>query len=142
MSKKAKIADVLATLAEVGSLRKACEKHEVPKGTFLGWVAEDEALADQYARARETGLDAMAEEIIEIADTPLEGVETTTDEKGGVSEKRGDMLGHRKLQVDSRKWLLAKCLPKKYGDSVKLLGDPENPVSMTITREVITKAAP
>ena len=30
------------------------------------------------------------------------------------------MLEHRKLRIDSRKWLLAKLAPKKYGDKLDL----------------------
>jgi hypothetical protein len=35
-------------------------------------------------------------------------------------ERRGDMLGHRRLQVDTRKWYLSKVLPKKFGDKSEL----------------------
>jgi hypothetical protein len=57
---------------------------------------------DHYARAREAQTEAMAEEVLEIADTPLEGerVEEGSN-KDGAFEKtvREDMLGHRRLQI-------------------------------------------
>jgi hypothetical protein len=28
------------------------------------------------------------------------------------------MIEHRRLQVDARKWMLAKALPKLYGDRI------------------------
>ena len=43
------------------------------------------------------------------------------------------MLGHRKLQIDTRKWMLSKMLPKIYGDKLELTGDKENPLQ-TVTR--------
>ena len=64
----------------------------------MHWVKE---APEQYARARELGWDAIAEEIIEIADTPCE---TQVE----VSQARN--------RIDSRRWLLSKIAPKKYGD--------------------------
>jgi hypothetical protein len=62
----------------------------------------------------------MAEEVKDISDTPQRGkkVVHTTDENGETTtaETHEDMLGHRRLQTDTRKWLLSKCLPKIYGD--------------------------
>lgn len=66
--------------------------------------------------ARAQLLERMAEEIHQIADTPVEGVTITTKADGGVEEKRADMIEHRRLQIESRKWLLARLMPKKYGD--------------------------
>lgn len=56
-----------------------------------------------------------------IADTPLEGEKTEegSTEKGSFSKTiRGDMIEHRRLQVDTRKWALARMFPKKYGDRI------------------------
>jgi hypothetical protein len=30
------------------------------------------------------------------------------------------MLGHRRLQIDARKWMLGKLNPKKYGDKLEV----------------------
>lgn len=61
----------------------------------------------------------IAAEAMRIADTPVDGVETEEDESGAVVKvKRGDMLGHRKLQIETRLKLLAKWDPKRYGDRV------------------------
>jgi hypothetical protein len=46
------------------------------------------------------------------------GTEEATKE-WGVEVKRSDMLGHRKLQVETRLKLLAKWDPKRYGDMVR-----------------------
>ena len=42
-----------------------------------------------------------------------------------------DMLGHRKLQIETRLKLLAKWNPQKYGDKVQVGGDAENPLTVT-----------
>jgi hypothetical protein len=38
------------------------------------------------------------------------------------------MLGHRKLQIETRLKMLAKFNPKRYGDKVVHAGDDVNPV--------------
>jgi len=63
----------------------------------------------------------MADRLLEIANTPQEG-ETSTDQEWGTSVKRGDMIEHRRLQVDAHKWYLSKMAPKRYGDKLTLDG--------------------
>lgn len=73
----------------------------------------------RLACARELFADAIAEEALRIADTPMTGeiVEETASPDGmTVKVKKVDMIEHRKLQVDTRLKLLAKWAPDKYGD--------------------------
>lgn len=69
----------------------------------------------------------MAAEIIKIADTPVVGIKKKTNEKGEVETTEGDMIEHRRLQVDARKWAASKLAPKKYGDKLALGGDEAMP---------------
>lgn len=127
-------------LALGNSLRAICQESGMPpESTVRTWVVDDvQGFSAQYARAREMGFDAIAEQALEIADTPLEGVESTTKDDGRIEEKRGDMLGHRKLQVDARKWLLAKWAPKKYGEKLAIGGDADAPPIRTESTVTLT----
>lgn len=100
------------------SLRAICRDEGMPpESTVRQWYIDDaQGFAAHYARARDMGLDSMADEILEIANTPMEGVRTEQS-ADGTKEVREDMLGHRRLQVDARKWYLSKLAPKRYGDS-------------------------
>lgn len=82
-------------------------------------ISQSEELGTRIARARSLGADRIAEEALRIADTPQEGVTITVDKDG---EKRvtEDMLGHRKLQVDTRMRLLAKWNSGRYGDKAQV----------------------
>lgn len=99
------------------------------------------ALADangfyaQYAKARELGYLALGDEIIHIADTPVHGVKTKTNEKGEKETTEGDMIEHRRLQVDARKWYLSKMLPKVYGDKLEttIQGPGGGPIQSNVT---------
>ena len=88
--------------------------------TISLWKAAHEGFDSDFGRARDEGYDALAAQCLAIADTPLEGVETTTKDDGRIEEKRGDMLGHRKLQIETRLKLLAKWDPRRYGDKLAL----------------------
>lgn len=129
-------------LSEGVPLREICRKEGFPAWrTVYDWMRKDPDLTAAIAHARDVGYDAMAEECLTIADTPLLGEEVSEsetpegkDEEGNVimrrvvTIKKVDMLGHRKLQIETRLKLLAKFNPKKYGDKVVHSGDDENPV--------------
>lgn len=104
------------------TLQATCRAMGINPRTVYDWLAEHESFASEFARARVTGFDAIAAETLRIADTPLEGVETIEKADGGVEMKRGDMLGHRKLQIETRLKLLAKWDPKRYGERLELDG--------------------
>lgn len=80
--------------------------------TVYRWLNETPEYLKRFARARISGMDAIAEQCIAISDeTPR-----TTDNGGTDS---GDVQ-HRKLQIETRLKLLAKWDPKRYGDRIAL----------------------
>jgi hypothetical protein len=94
---------ILDELAEGRSLRSICRESGMPSvSTVMRWASEDLEFQEQYARAREAGSDAMAEDIQDISD---DGSLDPND---------------RRIRIDARKWLLAKRQPKKYGDKQTL----------------------
>lgn len=108
---------ILEQLAQGMGLRTICKEDGMPTETAVRkWVHDDvEGFGSRYARARAIGLDSVAEEIIDIADE----APRMTATKDGEQVDSGD-VSHRKLRIDSRKWLLSKILPKKYGDKVEV----------------------
>lgn len=115
-----KVADeIVHWIAEGKPLRVFCRENEIAWRTVYDWLEADPEFATRFAHARSVGADAIAEETLEIADTPVEGVRTETGGKDGLKETREDMLGHRKLQVETRLKLLAKWFPQKYGDKTE-----------------------
>ncbi len=130
-----RIADrICSRIAQGESLVNICKDAGMPnRQTFMRWLLEDkhEGLRDNYARAREAQADYYAEQIIEIADTPLVGVKTKTNERGEVETTEGDMIEHRRLQVDARKWYASKVAPKKYGDKLAV-GQADDLTPLTV----------
>lgn len=133
-------AELCSYLASGISLNSTCRKKGMPsKNTVFRWLSlSNEELwrddfRDQYARAKQESADMMAEEILDISNTPSKGkvttTRTTTDKDGNsvtvVEVREDDRLGHRRLQVDTRKFLMAKMKPKIYGDKMDLTTDGE-----------------
>lgn len=127
------IADAIIDWISAGKpLREFCRNESIAWRTVYDWREKEADFSARFTRARAMGADAIAEEALEIADTPLEGVRTEIDSEGDTKEVREDMLGHRKLQVDTRLKLLAKWQPKKYGERLELAGDATAPVAISI----------
>ena len=111
------------------STLKSCEAVAVPYGTFMGWIADDAELAEQSARAREALIELMAAQTLEIADAPVPSTESGATDSGAVQKQR--------LQIDTRKWLLSKLAPKKYGDKIELSGDKDNPLMIQQIKRIV-----
>jgi hypothetical protein len=116
-------------LSEGIPLRQICRENEgFPAWrTVYDWMGRDEALSASIAHARDIGYDAIAEECLQIADNIKLGVRKVYNsgaEEGedSVTVTEEDMLGHRKLQIETRLKLLAKFHPTKYGDRVAIEG--------------------
>ena len=125
-----KLADmVLAGMRNGLSTFKACAAVGVHHSTFVGWVGEDAELANNYARAREDLIERIANEVIELSDVD---VRMQPDGK-----KDWAAVQKQKLQVDTRKWLLSKLAPRKYGEKLEVSGDPENPLVQRIERVIV-----
>lgn len=116
-------ASVFSSIASGESLRTACAPHNVDHSTFLGWMAEDEELANQYTRARATRADARFEKVDEIMD-----------------DLRANRIDAQQARVmlDAIKWQTGKENAKRYGDKLDVTTDGEkvNP-TVTIQRVVI-----
>lgn len=110
-------------LSEGIPLRQICRDNDgFPAWrTVYDWMGRDEELSASIARARDIGYDALAEECLLIADTPQFGQKQVMSDEGATTTIE-DMLGHRKLQIETRLKLLAKFHPTKYGDRVALEG--------------------
>jgi len=113
---------VLQGMRDGLSAFKACQAAGVPQSTFNLWVDSDAKLAESYAHAREDLIERIANEVMELSDSDVP--------ETGDGKRDWQAIQQRKLQVDSRKWLLSKLAPKKYGDRLELAGDKENPLQV------------
>jgi hypothetical protein len=97
-------AEVFSTILEAISGGETTNKaiRGVRRQDFWRYVNGSEEAGTQYARAIQAASEPLAEETLEIADD------------------MGIPADQKRVMVDTRKWLLSKRFPKKYGDKVDL----------------------
>ncbi len=114
-------ASLLEWLRQGYVMQQWLDDNDVCRTSITNWRNAYPDFGEEFARAKDEGHDAIAERARLTAATPELGVtHTVTDDEDGRSEKSvtADMLGHRKLKIDTDLKLLAKWNPKKYGDRV------------------------
>lgn len=119
-------------------LLQICKDERMPeRRTVYGWLERVDGLSAQFARAREEGCDAMAEQSLAIMDgEPL----AVFDEAGNKRYDSGS-IAWNKNRAEHRLKLLACWNPQKYGNKVALGGDPGNPVKVEVQSEADTYLA-
>ena len=97
------------------ALLHVCEEKGFPtQTTVFRWLNEKEEFRKKYARAREIQIERMALDALRIADDPNEDPQS------------------RRVRVDTRKWILSKWAPKKYGDKLEVEQTGEQTIRIRI----------
>jgi hypothetical protein len=110
---------ICVRLARGETLKGICRDEGFPpESTVRGWAQEDvDGFAARYAFARQLGLDAMADELLEIAD---DGSGDFIIDANGNRIPNNEHINRSRLRIDTRKWYLSKLAPKRYGEKVDL----------------------
>jgi hypothetical protein len=106
--------EIINDISENGKSVTASLKNRMSSQTFFA-LLDDEERSKRYARACELRADLMADDIIDIADNTGDDIITLQD---GREVANHEVINRDRLRVDSRKWLLSKLQPKKYGDKI------------------------
>lgn len=108
------------------SLRKICKAKGMPsRPTVRRWLldADNDIFRAQYAQACEIDAENMFDELVALSDECKEGFQSQA----------------LKLRIDTRKWVLSKRLPKKYGDRIhqELTGANGGPIKEEIDLKTV-----
>lgn len=120
---KAEIAKIILDRIRSGmSLIKATANNDpISDSTFDEWCSKDKELAGEYARAREQRADKIFEEMLAIADDGTNDTIVITGKDGTPIEvENKEWVNRSKLRIDTRKWMLSKMMPKKFGDKIDI----------------------
>ena len=126
-------------LADGHPLRRITRMEGMPNASSVYlWLTQHQEFSEMYTRAREDQADALADEIVEIADEQPDLIEVY-DKDGKLVEVKVDsaLLAWQRNRMDARKWTAAKLKPRKYGERQILAGDAENPIELTQRSETI-----
>ena len=116
---------ILNDIANGVSLASALRKPGMPSYALAKLhLRSDRALREAYDQAVMDRAAFLAEELIEMADTPIpEGLDPVS---------RSAWVQHLRVRLDTRKWIASRVYRQVYGDRVD--------VSVTQTRISITEA--
>jgi len=123
--------EIIDWIAHGNTLRSYCRLKNKPNWrTIYNWLEKDQDdFFARFAHARDMGADAIAEECLEIIDSPppLCGSEGNTRLDPAAVQMQ-------KNRVEARLKLLAKWNPKKYGEKVGV--EAKGDISLTISTGV------
>ncbi len=110
-------AEILLRISQGESLRSICRTEGFPEESSVRKRANmDEEFGSQYARARDAGMDARAERLLEI-----------------VQDVEPENVNAARLRFDAERWYLSKMAPKTYGDRPPALFDVAQGTELKIT---------
>jgi hypothetical protein len=106
--------EICRRISEGESLRAICRDPGFPtEGSVRAWSREDrDGFATRFRIARDLQLDCWSDLIVDLAD-------------------RQDLDPRdRAIRIDTRKWLMSKLAPKRYGERLLHASDPENRIQV------------
>lgn len=120
---------ILGMMVEGMSLRKICAADDMPDmSTVYRWLSKHKEFSNNYAKAQQDRTTAFAEELLEIA-----------DQFDNLADKLDvEHIQRAKLRIDTRKWIMSKMDPKRFGDKVEQTiqgpaGDDGKPTAILMT---------
>jgi hypothetical protein len=95
-------------------LKKLCEMYDdMPeKITIRRWCLKYPQFRSQYAQAKALQIEALVDEIIDIAD---DASQDTFISEHGKQVCNNEFIARSRVRIDTRKWLASKLAPKLYG---------------------------
>lgn len=127
---------ILKRMAEGESLRSICRDKGMPTETAVRmWAVDDrDGFGSRYARGMVVRCDYWADEILEISDDSSGDTVTVVENGREVMKVDHENINRSRLRVDSRKWLMSKLAPGRYGDRIELdhKVDSQGPPRVTV----------
>lgn len=136
-------AEVCARVADGETIRQIARSEHMPNAvTIYRALAKPGEFCNHYAQAKEAQLIKWEEELVEIADDGSNDWLEREQDDGRISvAPNGEHLQRSRLRVDTRKWIMSKRAPKKYGDRVIQSGDPDAPQQHVVKHTLSDEAA-
>jgi len=95
------------------SLVKICEAPDMPGiASIFRWVREHPEFREMYVMAKETQAEVLLEEALDLVDDDSNDLIHTPDGKIVFNRLA---IQRCKMQVEHRRWIASKLLPRKYG---------------------------
>lgn len=110
---------ICSDIASGLSARQAAKNEGIGIRTLLDWVERHPSFATQYARACEIRTQLFTEDLLNA----MQDAHRASADPETATHK----INACKLEIDTKKWLLSKLLPKQYGDRTQMVLETPNP---------------
>jgi Bacteriophage Sf6, terminase small subunit-like len=109
-------AEICRRVSNGETLREVCRTPGMPpESTVRWWYSHNlEGFAALYAQARQSQVEAWADELVAI------------------SQERDSEPNDRRVRIDTKRWLMSKLVPKKFGDRIVHAGDQDAPIQHVV----------
>lgn len=116
-----------------------CQERGLAYQTLSDWIYKDSTRSGMYARSREERADALADEIVAIADE--KEVKANYNGEEVTLALDATAVARNRLRVDARKWAAAKLKPRVYGERVETVHSGSMEITQPIDQVKIELAA-
>jgi hypothetical protein len=134
--------EILDGIASGATLRQVARKANLNQETIMSWVRGGATgengliwFSEHWAKAMEVRAEIKAFEIEDIADDGSNDwylKESKNGEDGGWPAFDQEHYQRSKLRVETRKWILSKLMPKKYGDKLQHTGEEGGAIQINV----------
>jgi len=108
---------ILARVGHGETLTAICSEDGMPgRTTVYRWSEEREEFRAAYVRARDWQMESWADEIQATAADESRDIQHDAD---GRPRSDNTAVNRDRLKIDTKKWLMARLNPKRYGDKVQ-----------------------
>jgi hypothetical protein len=110
-------AAICSQIASGDSLKTICNREGMPdRAAVFMWLKREEGFLAMYNAAVAERAECHAEEILDIADDGTnDWMEQNAKDNAGW-RVNGEAIQRSRVRIDTRKWLMSKLHPTKYGD--------------------------
>ena len=115
---KEKIFNTIFSRMENGaSLLSVCKSEGMPSPTTIyKWIEASPEKVNDYARAIDARTEKIFEDMLAISDQSKDDI--IIDDFGN-EKTNNEVIQRSRLMIDTRKWMLGKMKPGKYGDKIQ-----------------------
>lgn len=130
-------------IASGESLKSVCRDDGMPGHvTVLRWALTIPEFQNQYKRARDMQAEILADELLDIADDGRNDWMEKHDQNGMAVgwRENGEAMRRSQLRIETRKWVAAKLMPKRWGDKTSTEISGPNGQPLTLPQVIDTRS--
>lgn len=115
---------------------------DINMASVFNWIGQKGIFFEKYNNAIAERTEALAEELLDIADDGSNDFMLIKKGDKEYSVENKEVTNRSRLRVDTRKWLMSKMKPKKYGDRVDVTTNGEKITGFNFIKNEIVQQLP